>query len=229
MIISKTTREEEIALLHQAMVLYFDLRVIHVCPDEVAELRGYIWQLSVMPMLRRLQIEETGSDDMMTLYLARNVLSAGAAFGCKSSAQWKLLNRASAAWENLLSEVASASMAELVASYNSLEMRWQLFRQYFDLTEGYQAARLSNAIVSQRHILSRRENEIGNSAETICWCGKDEDEEGMVCCDKCDVWFHYSCIGLRTSKMIKNANEADTFLCIHCSELEGNDYKYLWK
>lgn len=44
-----------------------------------------------------------------------------------------------------------------------------------------------------------------------CICGEDEDERPMVACDRCSIWFHQICMG------IKNPNDLeDTWYCFDC-------------
>ena len=67
-----------------------------------------------------------------------------------------------------------------------------------------------------------KQNEvIINSEDLFCICRQPEKENGslMLCCDFCDMWYHYTCIGLpQDLKLLEKIK----YKCIGCAIRDGN-------
>jgi hypothetical protein len=48
----------------------------------------------------------------------------------------------------------------------------------------------------------------------------------MVCCDRCQNWFHSSCVGIHRKSMLKTIK---TFYCIACCDELGKNYPHSWQ
>ncbi|CAM9199677.1 unnamed protein product [Discosporangium mesarthrocarpum] len=55
-----------------------------------------------------------------------------------------------------------------------------------------------------------------------CLCRGPNDGTFMVCCDKCNGWFHGACVNIKE----KNTKENPDFLCPACSQKKGVPYAY---
>lgn len=58
-----------------------------------------------------------------------------------------------------------------------------------------------------------------------CPCGSDEETPEMVCCDQCNTWQHFSCVGLNSdSKQVRD--ESAAYICPSCvaDGNAGSDY-----
>ena len=56
------------------------------------------------------------------------------------------------------------------------------------------------------------------SEDKFCICRQPENGSIMLCCDFCDMWYHYTCIGLPTDlKMLEKIN----YKCVGCAIREG--------
>lgn len=59
------------------------------------------------------------------------------------------------------------------------------------------------------------------SDDLFCICRQPEKENGtlMLCCDFCDMWYHYTCIGLpQDLKLLEKIK----YKCIGCAIRDGN-------
>ena len=67
----------------------------------------------------------------------------------------------------------------------------------------------------------------GDGQEIYCWCRRVENNHlKMICCDKCEEWFHIACICEPNVK--KTVEKSKEFICIACSELASKKYMYIW-
>ncbi|KJE91036.1 hypothetical protein CAOG_02237 [Capsaspora owczarzaki ATCC 30864] len=51
---------------------------------------------------------------------------------------------------------------------------------------------------------------------TRCICGFSHDDGFMICCDRCEVWQHLDCMGLKSGRL------PETYYCEHCSPRDVN-------
>lgn len=56
----------------------------------------------------------------------------------------------------------------------------------------------------------------------------EENFDAMVCCDGCNQWNHFTCIGIRTIGQRKQLDHLNNFYCIVCSEERGIEYPFIW-
>lgn len=47
-----------------------------------------------------------------------------------------------------------------------------------------------------------------NKAEMYCWCRSSSIEGDMICCDECEEWFHYACVGIPVEKKPRRRSSA---------------------
>lgn len=63
-------------------------------------------------------------------------------------------------------------------------------------------------------------------SQLFCWCRKGDEDEmdcSMICCDGCNEWFHYRCVGLHESK--RRSGKRST--CSSLQETVGHSWKVL--
>jgi hypothetical protein len=53
--------------------------------------------------------------------------------------------------------------------------------------------------------------------ECFCICRQPENGAIMIRCDFCEMWYHYSCIGLQDIKLLEKAQ----YKCIGCAVRDG--------
>jgi hypothetical protein len=65
--------------------------------------------------------------------------------------------------------------------------------------------------------------------DRFCICNAPDDGRGnMLCCDHCEEWFHFHCIGMVRKKDCEAAQQSDfQFTCFNCCEARGVDYPYI--
>mmetsp|Transcript_5259 Transcript_5259/g.7657 ORF Transcript_5259/g.7657 Transcript_5259/m.7657 type:complete len:594 (+) Transcript_5259:1165-2946(+) len=61
-------------------------------------------------------------------------------------------------------------------------------------------------------------NAISDGGSRHCHCGGANDGRFMLCCDKCDKWFHGDCVNVQEEDSIKITN----WICPDCSKLCNN-------
>ncbi|EJD55274.1 hypothetical protein AURDEDRAFT_147829 [Auricularia subglabra TFB-10046 SS5] len=101
-----------------------------------------------------------------------------------------------------------AALAEPLA-----DARTALFsrREIQRLTDAQQETEDDNQSHAGTEAPDGGEEEEEDDGIVSCICGEDEDERPMVACDRCSIWFHQICMG------IKNPNDLeDTWYCFDC-------------
>ena len=88
---------------------------------------------------------------------------------------------------------------------------------------------LGNEVDSSSHVTQLQELYCtsSNPEESYCWCGGPQSGQ-MICCEKCDIWFHCACVGLSSKKLLKSLADVPYF-CIVCAESNNSQYEYAWK
>eukprot|EP00981_Chlorochromonas_danica_P009003 scaffold2414_cov164-Ochromonas_danica.AAC.2 len=62
--------------------------------------------------------------------------------------------------------------------------------------------------------------------QLFCWCRQGDEDQldcSMICCDGCNEWFHYQCVGLHEPKRRSGARS----VCSSCQETVGHSWKVL--
>lgn len=92
-----------------------------------------------------------------------------------------------------------------------------------------------------------------DSADIFCWCRHEDDQHLMLGCDRCNDWFHATCVGISSkgsskasastaSQSIANKkkrkfhkintskleHESAEYLCLSCSSCLHREYPYAW-
>ena len=69
--------------------------------------------------------------------------------------------------------------------------------------------------------------ELGERCELYCVCRSAYDAlRPMICCDRCDGWFHYECIGMQPPAPGEEDENAENvkFACPECCAAQGIPY-----
>ncbi len=67
--------------------------------------------------------------------------------------------------------------------------------------------------------------ELGERCELYCVCRSAYDaKRPMICCDRCDGWFHYECIGMQPPGLDEQEEANIKFACPQCCENQGIPY-----
>jgi hypothetical protein len=67
--------------------------------------------------------------------------------------------------------------------------------------------------------------ELGERCELYCVCRSAYDaKRSMICCDRCDGWFHYECIGMHPPGLDEQEEASIKFACPQCCENQGIPY-----
>lgn len=61
------------------------------------------------------------------------------------------------------------------------------------------------------------DSKVSSQKELFCICRQPENGSLMLCCDYCDMWYHYICIGLQKDLKLEKIK----YKCIGCSIREG--------
>src|SRR5690606_37696012 len=64
------------------------------------------------------------------------------------------------------------------------------------------------------------------SEEVYCWCKQEDNGQPMVCCDRCQNWFHAGCIGIHRKKTLKSLKG---YYCVACCDELGKNYPHAWQ
>mmetsp|Transcript_3708 Transcript_3708/g.10216 ORF Transcript_3708/g.10216 Transcript_3708/m.10216 type:complete len:1861 (+) Transcript_3708:82-5664(+) len=83
----------------------------------------------------------------------------------------------------------------------------------FDMRELKNLASLADDIPFRMNLEQRLHAVIDDNGNRHCVCGGPSDGRMMLCCDKCDVWFHSNCVGLST----KEASAVEEWICPPCN------------
>ncbi len=59
--------------------------------------------------------------------------------------------------------------------------------------------------------------------EDICNICNEKRQDAWIACDICDLWFHYSCVGITTETAPK---ENEQYICPSCSKKGGEPKKF---
>ena len=51
-------------------------------------------------------------------------------------------------------------------------------------------------------------------SDCLCYCGKRDPDVPMVYCDYCEIWFHFTCVGVDQTI----ANSKDIYICPMCTK-----------
>ena len=54
-------------------------------------------------------------------------------------------------------------------------------------------------IFQREIVLLRAEEKLENSYDLWCFCNKARNSRFMICCDRCDYWYHGSCVKVTKS------------------------------
>ena len=60
---------------------------------------------------------------------------------------------------------------------------------------------------------------------TYCICGETENERMMICCDRCNIWYHYDCAKLTLSTAKRLSKSKKKWFCPSCSSKEKRNKK----
>ncbi len=201
--------EEEASVLMTALRLYYELRVLRIYPDEVAALRKLIWVVTARCITRHYEDDY----NQITVHQLGEAVSSGAQLQCSDTSMWLCLNQLHERCLNLLTRCNATDDSTI--ELDEVDGDINLINNYVHLTREYPVAKVKSVL------LSRLRSAGGSSEEEYCWC-RSPASECMICCEKCEEWFHIACVGIPT---MTKAKKIDKFYCITCTD---GAYPYQW-
>ncbi|CAJ0932479.1 unnamed protein product [Ranitomeya imitator] len=70
---------------------------------------------------------------------------------------------------------------------------------------------------------SRPEAEIYDPNTLYCICRKPHNNRFMICCDRCEEWFHGDCVGISEGRGRLLEKEGEDYICPNCTVLQENE------
>lgn len=61
-----------------------------------------------------------------------------------------------------------------------------------------------------------------SDGENDCICGKPQDNRIMICCDKCNLWYHHNCVKLSKSKVNALSKSNTKWFCPQCKKSQSS-------
>lgn len=111
------------------------------------------------------------------------------------------------------------SMAQRATSWNSKASRLLMpvpgEKRPYDMKELKNILAMADDIPLRMRLEPRLLAVIEDNGERHCICGGPSDGRMMLCCDKCDNWFHGHCVGLTTEE----SNSVGEWMCPSCKGL----------
>eukprot|EP00522_Entomoneis_paludosa_P015451 CAMPEP_0172443972 /NCGR_PEP_ID=MMETSP1065-20121228/4143_1 /TAXON_ID=265537 /ORGANISM="Amphiprora paludosa, Strain CCMP125" /LENGTH=1927 /DNA_ID=CAMNT_0013194385 /DNA_START=54 /DNA_END=5837 /DNA_ORIENTATION=- len=111
------------------------------------------------------------------------------------------------------------SMAQRATSWNFKASRILMpipgEKRRYDLKELRNLSNMAGDIPLRMSLEPRVDAVIEDDGVRHCVCGGPSDGRMMLCCDKCDIWFHSHCVGLSTEE----ANKIEEWVCPPCKGL----------
>ena len=213
------------SVLSSALLLYFDTRVLRLYFGELELLRRLLWRLAVdcyliddMQTQTPSQLHDddensnvVGVDIGIGAHSHKKVISCkpfvhelmsaiqcGRSLGVDdhSIVMNALRSRVHFA-ETVIADMGSIAYigtcdrVDKIAEKNTYIHRLETLLSNFSFVEtSFMYARM------RCHVLGLRPRSADGASDVYCWCGCGDDGSAMVCCDACDVWFHWRCVGI---------------------------------
>lgn len=215
--VTSETLQEEAAVMTNALRLYYELRILRINPDELTILRKLVWVITARCVIRYYDDEF----NQITLLELGEIVSSGVHLLCSDTSTWSCLNQLHERCLGLLNKCNSIDTTGDHAGQllEEIDDEVNLINNYVHLTREYPVAKFKSALLAW----SKSRLPVDSSDEMHCWC-RSPASECMICCEKCEVWFHITCVGIPT---MTKAKKIDKFYCIACTD--AGAYPFQWK
>ncbi|XP_074868119.1 death-inducer obliterator 1 isoform X2 [Carettochelys insculpta] len=70
---------------------------------------------------------------------------------------------------------------------------------------------------------SKSESEIYDPNTLYCICHQPHNNRFMICCDRCEEWFHGDCVGISEARGRLLERNGEDYICPNCTILQGQD------
>ncbi|KAM6319062.1 death-inducer obliterator 1 isoform 1-T1 [Podargus strigoides] len=70
---------------------------------------------------------------------------------------------------------------------------------------------------------SKLESEIYDPNALYCICREPHNNRFMICCDRCEEWFHGDCVGISEARGRLLERNGEDYICPNCTILQGQD------
>ncbi|KAM6112926.1 death-inducer obliterator 1 [Pterocles gutturalis] len=70
---------------------------------------------------------------------------------------------------------------------------------------------------------SKPESEIYDPNALYCICRQPHNNRFMICCDRCEEWFHGDCVGISEARGRLLERNGEDYICPNCTILQGQD------
>ncbi|KAM6298567.1 death-inducer obliterator 1 [Aegotheles albertisi] len=70
---------------------------------------------------------------------------------------------------------------------------------------------------------SKPESEIYDPSALYCICRQPHNNRFMICCDRCEEWFHGDCVGISEARGRLLERNGEDYICPNCTILQGQD------
>ncbi|KAM8798232.1 death-inducer obliterator 1 [Eudromia elegans] len=70
---------------------------------------------------------------------------------------------------------------------------------------------------------SKPESEIYDPSTLYCICRQPHNNRFMICCDRCEEWFHGDCVGISEARGRLLERNGEDYICPNCTILQGQD------
>jgi hypothetical protein len=230
------------SLLSRLLEMYFSMRLLCICPEEVKSLRLVVWRCCAADIFSNpLVIEAAPTLQQTSIADCKKYIRSGKALcGSSRSGSSGLLDPTPIEIQTL-SDVLDMVVAVLKRAYECRDPQEaiELLRLLepgetmgVSLHGEFAYAQVKSLVMvcsSGAVAGGQQSREAGvEHAGVYCWCRGVDDGEPMVLCESCGEWFHYSCAGILNRKHLKSLQEI-AYSCIACSvTVIGQKYLYEW-
>ncbi|KAJ6665756.1 hypothetical protein lerEdw1_002126 [Lerista edwardsae] len=76
---------------------------------------------------------------------------------------------------------------------------------------------------SESSIKSKSETEVYDPSTLYCICQQPHNNRFMICCDRCEEWFHGDCVGISEARGRLLERNGEDYICPNCTILQVQD------
>ncbi|XP_043945840.1 death-inducer obliterator 1 isoform X2 [Protopterus annectens] len=84
-------------------------------------------------------------------------------------------------------------------------------------------AETDSSLIPNDDDLRIKKVEVYDPKALYCICRQPNNNRFMICCDKCEEWFHGDCIGISEERGVLMEKNEEYYICLNCSILQGQN------
>ncbi|XP_066482366.1 death-inducer obliterator 1 isoform X2 [Tiliqua scincoides] len=96
-----------------------------------------------------------------------------------------------------------------------------------DVNEGIQIKKEINPVMQtgddEGSTKSKSETEVYDPSTLYCICQQPHNNRFMICCDRCEEWFHGDCVGISEARGRLLERNGEDYICPNCTILQVQD------